>query len=92
MRLVATFEPPGAMVMFGTVVIETVVVVSVSGAEWLVVVVLPVGRQGVAGVATVAVDMETVVIGLVGYTEVVVFRPEVLSFPVLHFNPQHVVT
>ena len=52
-RLEATVEPPGPVVVLGTVVIETLVIVVVLGAEWLVVVGDPVCRQRVARGATV---------------------------------------
>ena len=55
-RLEAAFEPPGAVVVLGAVVIETRVVVPVPRAEGLVVVVLT-QRQGVSRVTLVPMHM-----------------------------------
>lgn len=44
MGLKTALKPPSALVMFGAVVIETSVVVSVKCAEWLPVVVFPARR------------------------------------------------
>ena len=91
-RLEATLEPPGSVVVFSAVVVEALIVILVVGAEQLAVVTLPVGCHRVAGVAAEAVHVKPVLLGLAFNAEVVVLHPVLVVVPVLHLNTQLVVT
>ena len=90
-RLKAALEPPGPAEGLCAVIIETDIIVPVSGAERHCVVVVPRRGKGVAGVAIVTADMQTIQISLALDPEVVILRPVILAIPVLHLDAQSVV-
>lgn len=88
----AVVKPPCAVVVVCTAVVVAAVVVLVLSAEGHAVMVLPVGRQGVAGVSMVTTDMKSIQLGLIVDAEMIVVGHVFLAVPVLHLDQQHRVT
>ena len=86
-RFKTTFKPPCTVVVFSTIVVNTIVIISVLRAERLVVVVFPVWCKRVTRISMVTMNVKPEVVVFSWNPEVVIFREVFMAFPIHHFYP-----
>lgn len=78
--------PPSSSIMFRAVVIETVVIVTVTCAEWHSIMGSPIWRQGIPRVSIITARMQTIIFLFTFYPEAVISGMVSIPLPVFHLN------